>query len=165
MYSVTENFKTNMKADARELQARVILNETTLTEEDDLYSLKIKAMGALCRTTMRGVEIQYTGGHQLLGNWVQIGIGNEDEFIDFGSFLITESKTEKGSNIITSIGYDKMYSALQPYTTEREFPCSLLELLQDICTTLNITLATTEFTNDDLVVSENIYDGLDFTFR
>ena len=101
MIVVSNNFKTAMKQPIKELDAYIKLDEENkITSANDLISFKISCDTGMCKTAMRKLEGKYLGEHNLLGQWVHVGFGvklpnGTFEYLDYGSFLITEITTVK----------------------------------------------------------------------
>lgn len=78
MITVSADFKTAMKAQTRVLYATVAEDgemPDTITESDDLKSVKISASSGLMKSVMRMAEFSYLGSHSYLDKYVHIGIG------------------------------------------------------------------------------------------
>ena len=92
---------------------------------------------------------------------VQISIGtyvdNDYEYVPIGIFNLIEAPT-KDDNVTTIKLRDNSVKFNVPYNAEtiiqsNEGAATMLQILEDICTTCNVTLATEEFINDDTTVS------------
>lgn len=174
MIAVSNKFKEAMKQPIKELDAYIKLDETNkLTSFDDLISFKVSCESGMCKTAMRKVEAKYLGTHDLLGRWVHIGFGaktsdNVFEYLDYGSFLITEITVAKDTEITTIVGYDKMINAMTEYSKLEniEYPISLFDYTQRVCESCNLILANDTFTHADWPIKEELWENISgITYR
>ncbi len=91
------------------------------------------------------------------------------EYIDYGTFKVVDPVKYDDSTTKTKIiAFDKFYEALQQYDlTDLEFPMTLLEFVQLLCTRLDYTLADgmDSFPNFDLSIDTDLFTGLGLSFR
>jgi hypothetical protein len=172
MISVSAGFTTAMKASAKEVKSYVYDGSSYIRSADDLKYLKISGNGDLLRTVMRQLDFHYFGTHNVLGSSVHPGIGvvladDGVEYIDYGSFTVTEVEDDKNLDYSKAKAFDKMYESLRKYEyVTGNYPMSLLAFLQAVCDKLGWTLATTSFLNDDLEIDADPFVLLnDITFR
>lgn len=173
MISVSEDFKTAVKAVTKEIKA-FISDGDPIYGSDDLQSLRITAQTSILKTLMRSAEAVYLGSHSYLDTDVKLGIGvvlgdTSTEYIDYGTFKVVSQEEDKATEGTKIKMYDKMYEALITFDLDPVYdiiyPCSLLEFLQAICTRLGWVLATDEFTNDDLEIGEDLFLNQNVSFR
>lgn len=147
MIAVSNDFKTAMTQPVKELQAYI----GDIKSEDDLISFKINSESGMCKTAMRKLEAKYTGNHNLLGQWVHVGFGvkladGTFEYLDYGSFLVSEITTAKDTEITTITGYDKMINAMTPYVKlDVEYPMRLIDYTKLLCNACNLELSKNIF--------------------
>ena len=133
MVNVSENFKTAMKQPIKEIQAFIDYEENSIKDSDDLISFKVSCDSGLTKTAMRKLEAQFLGNHALLGKWVKVGFGvrlpgGEFEYLNFGSFLVTEFTTSKDTETSSIVAYDLMVNAMTTYDKTKlnvEYPIKL----------------------------------------
>lgn len=168
MITVSNDFKTAIKAVTRQISGYLDYGVDTL-DNTDLRSIRITAEGGLARTVMRSAKVSYFNSHPLLENPAHIFIGVKTttyEYIDFGTFKAIEPlEVDQATNTTTVKMYDLMFDALQPFNLTLEFPITLGELLQAICTELGWTLATTTFNNSTESIATDIFTDLGLTYR
>ena len=98
MYAVSSSFKTAMKQPIKQLKAYIKLEDNSqIADNNYLINFKISCESGMCKTAMRKIEINYIGDTNLLGHTVHAGFGvklpsSQYEYLDYGSFLITELK-------------------------------------------------------------------------
>lgn len=174
MISISSGLKDSLKESSRQLKGYIDYGDNIIRDDDDLISLKISWKANFTTAIIRVAQATYKGGHSLLNQYVELGIGavlpdNSTEYIDYGSFKVVEVETNEASEHITAKMYDKMYDSLIPYDIDPiydiTFPVSLKELLEAICTRLNWTLATSTFPNDDTEITSDPFTGLGLSFR
>lgn len=170
MYDVTNDFKSAIKGSARKIKARVTNGLDVITEKDDLQSIEILSEGSLCRTVMRQAQVVYFGNHSLLGNSVSLEVGvalpnTLTEYINYGTFKVTEVTQDVKGLISTAKMYDRMYEALQTYSLAPTYPITVLQLLQAICAELGWTLATTTFANSDILLTRELFTESQLSYR
>lgn len=153
MIAVSNDFKTAMKQPVKELQAYL----GDIKSEDDLISFKISCESGMCKTAMRKLEGKYTGEHNLLGQWVHVGFGvklanGTFEYLDYGSFLVTEITTVKDTGVTTIIGYDKMINSMTTYQPlEIEYPMGLYDYTKKLCEACNLELLNDTFSDSKAI--------------
>ncbi len=170
MYDITNDFKTAIKGNSRQIKARIVNGDDTISQADDLQSIEITSEGGLCRTVMRQAKGVYFGTHTMLGNTVFLEMGvvlpdTSVEYINYGGFKVTEVTEDIGGKIYTAKMYDRMYEALQPYALTPTYPITVLQLLQAICTELGWTLATTTFANSSISLTAELFTESQMTYR
>lgn len=145
-----------MKQPVKELDAYINTESESIKSADDLISFKVSCDTGMCKTAMKKLEAKIIGEHDLLGKWVNAGFGVrlEDrtfEYLDFGSFLITEITTSKDTGTTQVVGYDKMISTMVEYTPlEVTYPISLIDYTKLLCRVCGL-----EFNNE--VFGKNIF--------
>lgn len=173
MIAVSNDFKTAMKQPIKELDAYIRVNETDqIKSADDLVSFKISCDTGLCKTAMRKLEASFLGEHNLVGKWVHVGFGvklpsGSFEYLDYGSFLITQITTVKETGVTTITGYDKMINAMTPYSkVEITYPIDLLEYTEWLCSRCGLVLANDSFVHDDWQITQELWENISgITYR
>lgn len=172
MIAVSNDFKTAMKQPIKELDAYIeLVNSSKITSADDLISFKISCDSGMCKTAMRKLEAKYLGEHNLLGQWVHVGYGvklptGAFEYLDYGSFLVTEITTVKDTGVTTIVGYDQMVNSMKEYTKlEVEYPMSLLDYTKLLCNACNLDFGNNIFGKNLLrfIINDQTINGLTIT--
>ena len=169
MLNVSNNFKTAMTSPVKEIQAYL----ENIKSEDDLISFKINAETSICKSAMRKLEAKYLGEHNLLGKEVHVGFGvrlddGTFEYLDYGSFLVTEMTTTKDTGVTNIVGYDKMVLAMTPYQTLNvEYPISLYDYTIKLCEACNLELGNESFTtHNDWQIDQELWENIEgITYR
>lgn len=173
MIAISNDFKTAMKQPVKELDAYIKLDEDNkITSADDLISFKISCDTGMCKTAMRKLESKYLGEHNLLGQWVHVGFGvklpnGTFEYLDYGSFLITEITTTKDTGVTQIIGYDKMINSMTKYSKLNiEYPITLYEYTQILCSRCGLVLGNETFTHADWLINQELWENINgITYR
>ncbi len=103
-------------------------------------------------------EIDFIGAKIRL--YLTFELSETEEKIEYGTFTVREPETYGDTIIISAL--DDMYKANRAYSTNLAFPATIKAMLVDACDTLDISLGSTSFLNDDFTVSEA---PTDITFR
>ena len=174
MISVSDDFKTAMKQPIKEIDAYIQISEDNkIISADDLISFKISCDTGMCKTAMRKLEVKYLGERNLLGQWVHIGFGvklptGAFEYLDYGSFLVTEITTIKDTGVTTIVGYDKMINSMKEYQVLNiEYPINLYTYTQKLCESCGLELANTSFlTHNDWQIIQELWENINgITYR
>lgn len=173
MINVSNEFKTAMKQPVKELDAYIKLSEEDkITSADDLIEFKISCETGMCKTAMRKLEAKHLGSHNLIGKWVNVGFGvklpnGNFEYLDYGSFLITEISTSKDTGVTQIIGYDKMINTMKEYKTLTiEYPINLYEYTKTLCNVCGLELLNTTFVHADWEILQELWENIDgITYR
>lgn len=174
MISVSNKFKTAMKQPVKELAAYIMVDEDTkITSADDLIQIKVSCDSGLCKTAMRKLEGKYLGQHNLLGKWVHVGFGVKTtdgtfEYLDYGSFLITEITTVKDTEVTTITGYDQMVKSMVTYNKMLlDYPIALYDYTKKICDSCGLTLGNENFTtHNDWQITKDLWENISgITYR
>ena len=171
MINVSSEFKAAMKASAKTLSAYIDDGDAIrLTDADDLKGWTIRTNGNLFQTVLRQAEAVFWGTHDLRGKTVNIGlgvvVGEGVETIDYGTFSVVEQVEDKETGQNTIKAYDKMYEALRKYELYSiEYPLTLKQYIEEICSIMDWTLGTDTFLNEDLILETDVFAFKGYTFR
>lgn len=172
MIAVSNDFKTAMKQPVKELQA-YINGAESITSDTDLIQFKISCEAGLCKTAMRKLEAKFTGNHNLLGQWVTVGFGvklpnSTYEYLDYGSFLVTEITTVKDTGVTTITGYDRMIRSMTSYKPLNiEYPIGLYDYTVALCNSFGMALYNNSFdVHNNWQITQDLWENIDgITYR
>ena len=171
MINVSSNFKQAMKKPVKELDAYINTDTESIKSADDLLSFKISCDTGMCKTAMRKLEAKIVGDHDLVGKWVNVGFGvridNNFEYMDYGSFLITEITSTKDTGVTQVVGYDKMISTMVEYTPlEVTYPIGLYNYTVALCRVCGLEVANQSFINNNWQVTQDLWENINgITYR
>ena len=166
MIPVSNDFKAAMKKPIKELDAYLQVGDSRISNSDDLIQFKISCDSSMCKTAMRKLEAKFLGEHNLLDQWIHPCFGvrlenNTFEYIDYGSFLVTETTTSKDTGTTTIVAYDKMILAMTKYEPlQVQYPINLIDYADALCTACGLELANETFINADWQVDRELYENI-----
>lgn len=173
MIPVSNDFKQAMKQPVKELQAYITGNNIDIRSDNDLIQFKISCDAGMCKTAMRKLEAKIIGSHNLLGQWVHVGFGvklpnGSFEYVDYGSFLVTEITTVKDTGITTIIGYDRMIRTMIKYIPlEITYPIGLYDYTVALCNICGLSVVNNSFdVHNDWQITQELWENIDgITYR
>lgn len=183
MYNVSNAFKTAIKQPIKEVDAyvayEVVNGQTTetrtITAADDLLSVKIEGENGVGKAVLKKVEIKALGHYiQLLNETVNIYVGvkaqseytteNGFEYINYGTFIITEVEISEDKGYTTCKGYDLMILANQDYEeVGLEYPCTVYAFTNAVCNKCGISLGSDSWPNSTVELASDRYVGIQGT--
>ena len=93
-------------------------------------------------------EVDFFGAKIRL--YLTFQLSETEERIEYGTFTVLQPETYGETVIIYAL--DDMYKADKEYTSSLNYPATLKEILVDACSSIDISLGSTSFDNDDFVV-------------
>ena len=173
MIAVSDSFKNAMKQPIKQLQGYIRTNNINITDADDLINFKISCSTSMCKTAMRKLEAKYLGETNLLGQWVHVGyavkLPNDTyDYLDYGSFLVSEITYSKDTETTSIVGYDKMVSSMKEYTVlDITYPISLFNYTKAICQACDLELGNESLpTMNSFVITQELWENISgITYR
>lgn len=171
MYKVSTDFKTAMKQPIIQLKAYVKLeDETQIADDNLLINFKLSCESGMCKTAMRKIEINYIGDTNLLGHVVHAGFGvklpsGTYDYLDYGSFLITEFTHTKDTGLSKAVGYDMMIRTMIAYDSSNfGYPITLGEYLVQVLRVCSLELGTDleteEVIHTDWIIERELFENV-----
>lgn len=127
---------------------------------------------ALFKSTTRQIELEIKNNENIIDKEFKTHYGlliNGDfEYIDYGTFKVTECEEVIKENKIKATAYDNMVKFMIKYNFENlnlPLPCTILQLVQAMCKHVSVGLYSTNFFNSDLVIEEDLFTPLNCTYR
>lgn len=179
MKSVTNNFKTQIKTAGRMVKNKITYEidntEYTITD-DELYNIKYSTLGNLLKTVMKELEIDVRNNiplNTILTCQFGLKVGDEYEWVDFGSFIVYEAEKREESNTYHILCYDLMLNTMVNYEDMNlTYPMTIRSYIGEICSYLNLTFknANETFVNYDKQITKELFlatngNSLGYTFR
>lgn len=173
MIAVSNDFKTAMTQPVKELQAYLNGNNDNITSDTDLIQFKISCDSGLGKTAMRKLEAKFTGNHNLLGQWVTVGFAvklpnSSYEYLNYGSFLVTEITNVKDTGVTTITGYDRMIRSMTTYTPLNvQYPIGLYDYTVALCSTFGMAVYNNSFdVHNNWQITQELWENIDgITYR
>lgn len=180
MYEVSDKFKQYCKRHQRFFKEATITyeeNGTTKTiDSSNIIKLEISATpyvdyqilgqapGKKIHINLQGTDYNLTN-KEISVTTTMIYDDNTTETLTLGNYIISSDYESQVKDQCSFTGYDYMIKFDQKYSDEGlEYPCTLQDVLNDMCEKLDIELYSIAITNGDLQVTGNNFDD-SATFR
>lgn len=180
MYEVSDKFKQYCKRHQRFFKEATITYEdggiTKTINSNNIIKLEISATPyvdyqILGQTPGKKIHINLRGTNYNLTNkeisvkTTMIYDDNTTEDLTLGNYIISSDYESQVKDQCSFTGYDYMIKFDQKYSDEGlEYPCTLQDVLNDMCEKLDIELYSISITNGGLQVTGNNFDD-SATFR
>lgn len=132
----------------------------------------ISFQGDLFKTIMREIDLEIKDNENIIDKEFNAKYGlyvnGAFEYIDYGTFKVTECEEVIKENKIKATSYDNMVKFMVKYDLTNlgiSFPCTILELVQAMCNHVAVGLYSTNFYNAKLVIPEDLFTALNCTYR
>ena len=128
---------------------------------DDIYTPKSGIIGSVIA---KQISIQFYKETSLVNREVEAYIGVEDNehnvtYVPYGTFIIQKPETNDLTDKCSAEGLDYMVKFNLSYQDTLEYPCTVKDVLNSICTQCEVELGTDTFTNSEFVVENNQFVG------
>ena len=144
-------------------------NESNYLKEAELKDIRyVPSAGFIGQAVSRILTIKMVNNENSNLNFenadVQFKIGAEYNnviyYINYGNFIVNEPpKNDATNGTVSFVAYDYMIKFNKDYINRVTYPCSLKDLLLDICSQAGVTLGTTDFPNQNFIVEDNQFEG------
>ena len=175
MIAISNDFKTAMQQPVKELTSylKIVEDDTIISDDEELISFKISCESDLSKSAMRKLEAKYIGNRDILDKWVKAYLGvklenGEYEYIDYGSFQITEMTYSADTETTNVSGYDKMISSMVRYEPlEIEYPIGLYDYTVLLCNAIGLSLKNESFSVlNNWQLTQELWENIDgITYR
>ena len=167
MRTHTSQFKNTIKQLGRQLKGIITYDNVEL--EDEVYSITPHYEGAILKSVMKQLDIELSVDipiGTILNCQIGIFVGNDYEMLNFGNYVVYDSKKQEDKNTYLITCYDKLiYSMKQNEDMNITYPISIKNYLSAVASKIGLSLATTIFNNSELQIAGELYVGLDYTYR
>ena len=173
MYQVSDKFKEYCKRHIRTFKSATITyydgNEQQTIESDQIIKFEISAnpyidYQIIGQAVAKKIHINLKGSHNLANKEINVTTtmiydDNTEEVLNLGNYIIASDYDSSVKNQCSFTGYDYMIKFDQKYSDEGlEYPCTLQDVLNDMCEKLDIEVYSTNITNGKLEVTGNNFD-------
>ena len=80
--------------------------------------------------------------------------------INYGNFIVDEApKNDATNGTVSFVAYDYMIKFNKDYVNRVIYPCTLKNLLLDVCSQAGVELGTSNFANENFIVEDNQFEG------
>lgn len=168
--TVSNEFKVITKK-IKQQDSKITLKETNnkLETKQIRYSFE----GQLFKTIMKQIVFTTKNINLLKGKNLNFQYGlfvnNEFEYIDLGDFYIKDvPESNKGSEEAEITAYDKMVHFMKNFKQSEmnmSYPCTMSDFVNRMCEICGVTLYSTDFFNNDLMILEDYFTAQGITYR
>ena len=144
-------------------------NESNYLKEAELKDIKyVPNAGFVGQAVSRMLTIRMVNDENSNLNFenadIQFKIGAEYNdvvyYINYGNFIVNEPPENDDTNgTVKFVAYDYMIKFNQDYINRVSYPCTLKDLLIDICNQAGVELGSVNFHNEDFEVEDNQFEG------
>lgn len=174
MYQVSDKFREYCKRHIRTFKSATITyyegNEQQTIESDQILKFEISAnpyidYQIIGQAVAKKIHINLKGSHNLANKEINVTTtmiydDNTEEVLNLGNYIIASDYDSSVKNQCSFTGYDYMIKLDTPYSDEGlEYPCTLQDVLNDMCEKLDIELYSISITNGGLQVTGNNFDN------
>lgn len=93
-------------------------------------------------------------------------VNGEYEYLDYGTYIVYSSERKEDTRSYEIKCYDKMLWSMKDYEKlDITYPCTIVKFINTLCKKLGYTLGTTDFANKDRQLKDDVFDGINYTFR
>ena len=178
MISVSSDFKTARK---KTIKSQFLVKITytddgtpiTIQYDDDLVKTTLRTSGQLGQVVFREIEATVLidkHRYSLLDKEITVYIGSDtlagEEWYSLGTFIVSESETNRDKDKMTIIAYDLLMKSNQAYVpTTMAFPTTIYDYTEELLSDIGLTTSNVDFVNSDFVLTEDPYADLLVTYR
>ena len=167
MKAHTTGFKNAVKNLGR--QSRAVITYGNVTLEEEIYAVTPHFEGGILKSIMKQLDLELSVDIPLetvINCQIGILVNGNYEMLNFGNYVVYKSEKQEDTNTYKLTCYDKMlYSMKQNEELGVPYPISIKNYLIAICNKLGLTLKTTTFQNESRMIQNELYLGLDYTYR
>lgn len=170
MIDVTTDFKGLTKKIKQQNYKISILGSN---EELDIKEIRYGFEGQLFKTIMKQIVVKISPANSLKGKKLNFQYGlyvnNQFEYVDLGDFYVKdEPEEDKGAEEIEITAYDNLVHFMKTFKQSEmniTYPCTMGVFVQRMCQVCNTSLYSTDFFNNDLIISQDYFTVQEITYR
>ena len=165
--ALKDAFKNNVT------RAKLLWSGTEINEDNNLCDLTldeqryIPNLGFIGSATARKLEVNltdYASNINLENKEFILKIGadynGDTYYINYGNFIVDKAPEIDATNgKMRVVAYDYMIKFNKKYVNRVSYPCTLLALLQDVCSQAEVELGSLDFANKNFTVQDNQFEG------
>lgn len=169
MYNVSDDFIGQIAVAGKEKDIYATIEGTSTRIIPQ--SFKPSFEGNLFKTVMQKFDIEVKFGDIIQNNLVfkyGLKVDNNYEYITYNTAIPYSTEINYETNIAKSVLYDNMVKFMVKYDVNDlgiTFPCTMLQLVQAICTHIGVQLYSTNFYNATLSIPSDLFTALNCTYR
>ncbi len=171
MKQVSNNFKTYIKTNGKQLDCKIVITDDFILGKKDVNSIQPFFNTTLFKTVMCGLEID-SNTRIAEGTEFKAKIGvkfknSAYEYIEYENYTVYKCERQEDTESYKITAYDKMLEAMVDFDMEvsqslttRQYLISIFEWLNWDTTGIPAT-----FVNSTKLIEPNIHTGIGYTFR
>lgn len=171
MKQVSNNFKTYIKTNGKQLDCKIVITDDLILGKKDVNSIQPFFNTTLFKTVMCGLEID-SNTRIAEGTEFKAKIGvkfknSAYEYIEYENYTVYKCERQEDTESYKITAYDKMLEAMVDFDMEvtqslttRQYLVSIFEWLNWDTTGIPAT-----FVNSTKLIEPNIHTGIGYTFR
>lgn len=164
----SQEFKTEIATLGKQQDVKITYENNVLTSED-INSVTPNYKGDLLKSVMKELEID-SNINIPLNTEIRFEYGlfvnNEYEYINYGNYVVYEVEKQEDTNSYRILCYDKLIYSMREYKDlEVTYPITLKNYLKALCSKIGLQFKDTDFANQDRMINDELYLGLDYTYR
>jgi len=144
-------------------------NNETITLHEELYAVTPHYEANLLKSVMKQLDVECSINlplNTIINYRLGVKVGNNYEYLNYGNYVVYKSEKKEDTNTYLLTCYDKiLYAMKDNEDLEITYPISIKNYLSALCTKIGLTLGTSSFYNDSLEIQEELYLGLEYTYR
>lgn len=170
MIDVSNDFKLLTKK-IKQQDCKIVLIDSN--KNLDIKETKYSFEGQLFKTIMKQIIVKVPPINSLKGKNLNFKYGlyvnNQFEYLDLGDFYIKdEPEADKGAEEIEVTAYDNLVHFMKTFKQSEmnlTYPCTMGVFVQKMCEVCGVTLYSTNFFNNDLMIPEDYFTAQEITYR
>lgn len=144
MITVSPELKSALRENIKQVSGYLELEDgTQFLPGGVLQKFTVDSVGGFLRTAMSKITVTLKGNQDYTGSEIKAFYGvytDEWEYVQKGVFTFTEVKYDKTKDLTVLTGYDNMANFNADYVTVGNYPTTLFEYLQAICSLAGVAL-------------------------
>lgn len=161
---IKEAFKTGIvRAYLKDSESDLEINEENYLKDLTFEELRfVPEQGIIGQAVARRLTINFINLDNTINiedKDLELYIGAEYNgktyYINYGNFIVQKPENENTNDNTSFTALDYMIKFNSTYIDRITYPCTMLELLQDVCLQAGIELGSTSFRNSDFIVENN----------
>lgn len=171
MKQVSNNFKTYIKTNGKQLDCKIVITDDLVLEKKDINSIQPFFNTTLFKTVMCGLEID-SNTRIAEGTEFKAKIGvkfknSAYEYIEYENYTVYKCERQEDTESYKITAYDKMLEAMVDFDMEVSQSLTTRQYLVSIFEWLNwdTTGIPATFVNSTKLIEPNIHTGIGYTFR
>lgn len=179
MKTVSNDYKNAIKNAGREIAVRIVYtqnNEQIVLGNSEINSANLHYDGNILKSVMKQLDLDSNIDipvKTVLTYEFGVKVNNQYEYINFGNFIVKDSKKQENTNSYILTCYDYMLNSMIDYESlSVTYPISVRNYLSAICTKLGVTFGSSSdnFINYNQNITEESFldengNSIGYTFR